>query len=345
MSNMYAGWGGEDDDLFHRIRVNKLVPSTLVGKKILPVPHRPPKGHGMFRTISQAGRHHPKKIKTGDSYNLALQIIDDMKKDSQRWKSDGLSDIFYFVDSRTDLVDEKGGFREIHHLKVRQNILEFVHISKTGGSAIEKAAATAGIAWGACHFHHARERHMGCPSPPNFAGLGRFSQPPSWQGTPLWHVPHHMWNLNMFVSKKTFCVVRYPFDRMVSIYYNKWQGYKGPNRNDPKTMNSFIQNMTATESKNMMNSRRQVDYAYDGDKRVDHILKFEHLSDDFANLMASYNIPVTLEAKAYNKRASSAILGVRDLTEKTVSMIRDHFKLDFERFNYSLATPPVASME
>ena len=70
---------------------------------------------------------------------------------------------------------------------------------------------------------------------------------------------------------------------MLSIYYDKWEGYKGPNRNDPKTpktLNSFIQNMTATESKHI-NSRPQVDYVYDRDKKVvDHILKFENLGED-----------------------------------------------------------------
>jgi hypothetical protein len=340
MSNMYAGWGGEDDDLLHRIRVNGLT----VGKRKLP--NRPPKGHGIFRTISQAEIHHPPKKINGDSYKMISKILDEMKRGSQRWKSDGLSDLFYFVDSRTDLVDEKGGFGEIHRLKVRQNLLEFVHIAKTAGSAIEKAGAKAGIAWGACHFHHALEKEMGCPSPPNFEGIGLFSKKPSWRGISLWHVPHQMWNLNVFVSKKTFCVVRNPFARMVSIYYDKWEGYKGANRNDPKTLNSFIQNMTATESKHI-NSRPQVDYVYDRDKKVvDHILKFENLGEDFADLMARYNLTsVALEAKAYNKRERDALLSVRDLTEKTVSMIRDHYKLDFERFNYSLTTPPVESVE
>jgi hypothetical protein len=337
MSNMYAGWGGEDDDLFHRIRVNKLTEGGI--------PNRPPKGHGIFRAISQAESHHPKKIKNDDSYNMISKIISEMTRGSQRWKLDGLSDLIYFVDSRTDLVDEKGGFGEIHHLKVRQNLLEFVHITKTGGSAIEKAGAKAGIAWGACHFHHAFEKDMGCPSPPNFEGIGLFSKRPSWRGTSLWHVPPQMWNLNVFVSKKTFCVVRNPFYRMLSAYYDRWEGYTGPNGNDPKTLNTFIQKMAAKESKRI-SSLPQVDYVYDQDKKVvDHILKFENLDEDFNDLMALYNLTsVALEAKPYNKRKSGALLSVRDLTEKTVSMIRDHFKLDFERFNYSL-TPPLESME
>lgn len=41
--------------------------------------------------------------------------------------------------------------------------LEFVHITKTGGSSIEKAAAAAGILWGTCHFQAVKS--LGCESP------------------------------------------------------------------------------------------------------------------------------------------------------------------------------------
>lgn len=34
-----------------------------------------------------------------------------------------------------------------------KNRLEFVHITKTGGSSIEVSAARVGIMWGFCHFH------------------------------------------------------------------------------------------------------------------------------------------------------------------------------------------------
>ena len=41
--------------------------------------------------------------------------------------------------------------------------LEFVHITKTGGSAVERAAAAVGITWGACHYMSLEE--VGCSSP------------------------------------------------------------------------------------------------------------------------------------------------------------------------------------
>src|SRR6056300_49583 len=41
--------------------------------------------------------------------------------------------------------------------------LEFVHITKTGGSSIENAGATIGINWGSCHYMKVEE--VGCSSP------------------------------------------------------------------------------------------------------------------------------------------------------------------------------------
>ena len=52
-SNDFEGWGGEDDDLYERIRMNNLLDNST--KTI----RRPPKGRGIFHTISQAKEHHP----------------------------------------------------------------------------------------------------------------------------------------------------------------------------------------------------------------------------------------------------------------------------------------------
>jgi len=56
-SNDYAGWGGEDDDLFNRLRLNELLESKTR------VIRRPPKGEGRFMTISQKSTHHTREKK------------------------------------------------------------------------------------------------------------------------------------------------------------------------------------------------------------------------------------------------------------------------------------------
>ncbi|KAL7461024.1 hypothetical protein ACHAXS_001461 [Conticribra weissflogii] len=127
--------------------------------------------------------------------------------------------------------------------------LEFVHITKTGGSAIEKAAFLHGVRWGACHFKKIAE--VGCSRPDihyTFPG-----------GSP-WHLPPKF--AMAFVYKNTskpvlyhdvdlFTVVRNPYSRMVSEFHCPWIGFK-PNqegsegvqktrdKDDPKTLNWWI---------------------------------------------------------------------------------------------------------
>jgi hypothetical protein len=72
--------------------------------------------------------------------------------------------------------------------------LEFVHITKTGGSAIEKAGAKAGIIWGACHYMNITE--VGCERPdiPYIA--------PDYQSYALtspWHTPPKL--LRIYVNE------------------------------------------------------------------------------------------------------------------------------------------------
>ena len=50
-SNEYKGWGGEDDDLYHRLKLNGLLARTGVM-------HRPDKGLGRFNVIDQSKEVH-----------------------------------------------------------------------------------------------------------------------------------------------------------------------------------------------------------------------------------------------------------------------------------------------
>ena len=90
-SNDFEGWGGEDDDLFQRLRMNGLLDNST--KTI----RRPSKGHGIFTTISEDRHHHPEKVKAGKEYKNSLQILTSMEQGSNRWKSDGLSDLTYKI--------------------------------------------------------------------------------------------------------------------------------------------------------------------------------------------------------------------------------------------------------
>lgn len=89
--------------------------------------------------------------------------------------------------------------------------LEFIHITKSGGSAIEAAAAKHNIMWSACHYW--KIPYLGCTTPdwemPKKRLVERMPAGLVYQGEP-WHAPPH-WNVpNMLEGSDTFVVVRNP---------------------------------------------------------------------------------------------------------------------------------------
>ncbi|KAL7437719.1 hypothetical protein ACHAXM_005805 [Skeletonema potamos] len=133
--------------------------------------------------------------------------------------------------------------------------LEFVHITKTGGSAIEHAGAKEGINWGACHYMVLPE--VGCSSPdlPYEAPDYR-----SYALTSPWHTPPKHFKtyvedaLSPYNDADLFAVVRNPYSRVLSEYYCPWNGFQAKYRpatqyedeedpNDPKVMNKWVKSM------------------------------------------------------------------------------------------------------
>ena len=106
-SNDYVGWGGEDDDLYERLRMNGLLEGAAV--------HRPPKGKGRFKTISQSSTYHPKGIRGEEEYAHSLNILEEMRRSSGRWKTDGLLDMHYaIVEHKTEI--QLSMWASVHHI-------------------------------------------------------------------------------------------------------------------------------------------------------------------------------------------------------------------------------------
>lgn len=213
--------------------------------------------------------------------------------------------------------------------------LEFVHITKTGGSAIEKAGASAKepIVWGACHYMSIEE--VGCDSPdipyvaPNFQ---------SYALTSPWHTPPKILRkvvddaLYPYADADLFAVIRNPYDRIISEYYCPWQGfqakYKKHSRrdkdpNDPINLNFWVKNtITHLEESfrefdvtkvhkiqkkgvnedpyNLSQKHyiNQAEYVYDGNNVIiKNVIHYEHLLQEFDILMNKYNLNVKLPSK------------------------------------------------
>jgi len=262
--------------------------------------------------------------------------------------------IVIFIGVSSSVNSPKARFASVKHddatrdLRQQQQRIEFVHIPKTGGSSIEKAAGKAGIPWGACHFHHQLSKETNCPSPPDFADLGLKPQHPHDARVNLWHVPPRHWSVNMFQDDHTFTIVRNPYDLAVSIYHDKWIGYWSHARNteeeSPATLNNFLQEFYTNPPLSLFKIQ-QSDYVYDdqGRKVIDHVIKLENIDEEFAALMDMYNLSDTIKLPAGNEgkfnkapmHGSNKKLGVQDLSDDTLRVIERHYNRDFDFFNYT----------
>lgn len=93
-SNEYQGWGGEDDDLYLRLKQNNLLRggchTFCQDKNRIPMVFRPKLGEGRFTCLND-GDHTPRVRNTNDS-NM-WKRLSAMKTGSQRWRKDGISQV------------------------------------------------------------------------------------------------------------------------------------------------------------------------------------------------------------------------------------------------------------
>jgi hypothetical protein len=223
--------------------------------------------------------------------------------------------------------------------------LEFVHIPRTGGTAIEVAAWSAKqILWGACHTSEGA--HIGCGKPDwprAFDWMGPSKRDRKYVGEP-WLAPPTWLNPSPYANKDTFCVIRDPYDRMVSEYHaNSYSTFHSSK--DPRELNSWIQ-MKLREVMKISNYPGhflpQHFYVYDHHRRqvVTHVLRYENLHMDFDNLMKRYNLD---EIKLPPKPAHAtdgAFFTKESLSPDTIAMINDIYRADFRIFGYPMVERP-----
>eukprot|EP00930_Biecheleria_cincta_P074443 TRINITY_DN61662_c0_g1_i1.p1 TRINITY_DN61662_c0_g1~~TRINITY_DN61662_c0_g1_i1.p1 ORF type:complete len:936 (-),score=112.30 TRINITY_DN61662_c0_g1_i1:117-2873(-) len=129
--NNYFGWGGEDDELHHRLRLNKLLHGDCfpfcqgnndknIGKPGQSI-KRPRKGFGRFSGKFMHSANHTKRITDSKAYARNIEQLKEIEKGGNRWKTDGLSDLaFHIVDQDTDSADKEKYGITYHHIRVRR---------------------------------------------------------------------------------------------------------------------------------------------------------------------------------------------------------------------------------
>jgi Sulfotransferase family len=155
---------------------------------------------------------------------------------------------------------ERIGAEHVHHSAESVGLpprLELIHIQKNTGSLLEHLAMDANISWGVCHFNFPwkpRSPFRDCPPLRDRSKRNK---------TTFWHYPLQQLkkeskrNLRIFpydnllnkshVSrpKKYFVVVRNPYTRLISLFYQRHQGNKKKSltksQNSPKYLNTWLQ--------------------------------------------------------------------------------------------------------
>lgn len=86
MSNLFKGWGGEDDEMFHRWKNANLTDGDR--------PHRPPKGYGKF---NKNKKEHHRGEKSESEYSSNLQLLHDLIHGIKDKSEDGLAQVKYNI--------------------------------------------------------------------------------------------------------------------------------------------------------------------------------------------------------------------------------------------------------
>lgn len=241
---------------------------------------------------------------------------------------------------------------QVHH---NSSKLEFVHITKTGGTSVETVAAKAGIRWGLCHYKTLGTCQL--VGPPDWEQQGMLqlhsTLPVSgFRAQEYWHTPPSWFVNNPYKGSETFTIVRNPYDRYISEYYCPWFGIFNnqlPTKNQPEenagTLNRWLSEKLREQidihypSAHMLPQHYYV-YDQNGTKVVNHVLRFESLKHDFAKLMEKYDLPLNLSSTAVNKgQHRNKRMSVANLSRSTVHLINELAAKDFQKFGYELINP------
>jgi hypothetical protein len=206
-------------------------------------------------------------------------------------------------------------------------IIKFSHITKTAGTTIEHIASLNNINWGWLDADFWR----------NLVVFSKYK----YETDSPWHFPISFCEnkellKEVFLKYNFFTVVRNPYERCISEYYCK---YGGPEikSTKKKDFNSYIK-------KNLIDIKNfkftsghfipQFFYAYDKNNKkiIEHVLKYENVSNEFNELMKKYNYKLNF---VYEENLSKKFKQY-DFEKETIKLIQEVYYKDFIFFNYDI---------
>ena len=247
-------------------------------------------------------------------YRVVCEEHAKKKLSTNSWYIENGYKLVHLVRGDRSIVDNTMKYKSVNQM------LKFVHITKTSGTYIENLGFEKNIFWG--RFDN-KLKYL-CKLEPSIAD---------------WHIPLFFKNENPYdKNTKLFTIVRNPYDR-ISECFCKWESKLARNKiNTVLDFNTYLrERLLNIDIYNIGFLHFIPQYLYthnlkDG-KTIDYIIKYEEI-DEFNKLMKEYS----LDIKYLVKRHPPKKFTIKDITKDNMILINRVYRLDFYYFNYDMIT-------
>jgi hypothetical protein len=208
---------------------------------------------------------------------------------------------------------------------IHNKTLNFIHISKTGGTSVEFAANKKGIKWG----------KFACETIWNslLSYIDWDIEPHSSHHIPISFCKNEELKRKLLNKYIFFTVVRNPYERCLSEYFcphNKLIEIP-----TVENLNNFVQykiNLLDNKKNFQGHFIQQYHYVFDQNKKYTNIiLKYENLVNDFNSMSKNFNLNFKL--KEYLNKSKKQ-LSIDSFNNKTINLIQKKYEYDFLYFDY-----------
>jgi hypothetical protein len=199
------------------------------------------------------------------------------------------------------------------------NILKYVHITKTSGTYIEDLGFYKGFLWG--RFDDKLNYLKGKYSR---KGISTFSH---------WHEPIIYLNEKPYSENtKLFTIVRNPYKRIISECLCEWGGILASKMETVDDLNIYIKEQILSIDLENLRHHFLPQYLYTHKNQrqmIDYIIKYEEIHK-FNDLMQQYDLDIE-----YIPKSTELKFSVNDISKENIKLINEIYHLDFVCFNYN----------
>jgi hypothetical protein len=190
--------------------------------------------------------------------------------------------------------------------------LKFIHVTKCAGTYIENIGIEHGYKW------------------------GRFHREYGW-----WHKRFPEVNHTIKRKYDWFCIVRNPYERMLSEYYCQWGGIGTKNiKHTVEEFNKYLKVKIRSEASKIKGHHYTPQFQYIDYNEHIYVIKLEEMKIKLLKLFQKYdiNIPIT-DSKRVNSKGdknNSCKFTVDDFDNELISLINTVYEKDFLTFGYDM---------